>query len=159
MSGRAEKPPRAGKENERPYARALQPPPPKEKKELKPVVAAAEADRFINDLLGDWEGVPVDAARRAFEKLNGWDAGRGHVLRSRFVDMRAWYRDKFERMLLERSALRAVYAQNLEEVRVQVGALGPRAAARRRPAPGRPRGATRAGERFASTGRRAARAL
>lgn len=87
---------------------------PTNRQDFEATRAAEEAGRTLRDLLGGWEGLTVESARRAFEQLNGWTPDEG-MLRSRCVDIRAWYRVKFEKMLkIERRFVRYPGPNKLE---------------------------------------------
>lgn len=90
--------PRVKRKEERPDPGATHPKNPWKKQALERRTSANEASGIIEAMLRGWEGVPVDSARRAFEKLNGWSPDES-AMKSRCVDLRAWYRSKFERML------------------------------------------------------------
>ncbi|GAQ85627.1 hypothetical protein KFL_002460040 [Klebsormidium nitens] len=96
-SGTAEKP-SGGNESDRPNVTPVRQKQPKKPQKCKEEPAAENPGQFLPDLLGGWESVSVDVARRAFEQLNGWTPDEA-MMRSRCVDIRAWYRAKFEKML------------------------------------------------------------
>ncbi|GAQ89709.1 hypothetical protein KFL_005540030 [Klebsormidium nitens] len=94
LSGTADRPssgPQSGRPNVRPERQEQQ-------TKKQDAMAAEKAGRLLQDLLGRWESVSVESARRASEQLNRWTPGES-ALRSRCVDVRAWYRAKFEKML------------------------------------------------------------
>jgi hypothetical protein len=41
--------------------------------------AASQAESFLKLLLGRWESITVEEARRAFAELNGWEPDEGRV--------------------------------------------------------------------------------
>jgi hypothetical protein len=64
--------------------------------------AEAEADDFLNNLLGRWESVSVEEARLVFVELNGWSPDEEIIRRRNGYGFKRWYWRKFKRMAEDR---------------------------------------------------------